>query len=114
MKPSYLCFEGWPNWPTWAVYLTLSCDGSAWAKWQAVARRVREDAAERPGLPADVATRGALAARLRVAHVRDLQSHADLNAKLTLWALDQVAWEELARAVLDGSEPSGWEVPDAG
>ncbi len=86
MKPSYLCFEGWPNWPTWAVYLTLSCDGSAWAKWQAVARRVREDAAERPGLPADVATRGALAARLRVAHVRDLQSHADLNAKLLLWA----------------------------
>lgn len=91
--PDSYAFEGWGNWPTWAVYLELSCDGSAWAKWVSVARSVREEAEERPGLPADTAALGALSARLRLAHVRDLQSHADLNAKLTLWALDQVKWD---------------------
>ena len=63
--PDSYAFEGWGNWPTWAVYLELSCDGSAWAKWVSVARRVRAEAAERPGLPADTAALGALSARLQ-------------------------------------------------
>lgn len=40
--PDSYAFEGWGNWPTWAVYPELSCDVSAWAKWVSVARRVRE------------------------------------------------------------------------
>lgn len=112
MMPDSYAFEGWGNWPTWAVYLELSCDGSAWAKWVSVARSVREEAESRPGLPADTAALGALSARLRLAHVQDLQSHADLNAKLTLWALDQVNWDAVARAVLDGSHHTKQEVPE--
>jgi len=60
--PDSYAFEGWGNWPTWAVYPELSCDVSAWAKWVSVARRVREEAEERPGLPADTAALGALSA----------------------------------------------------
>ena len=110
--PDSYAFEGWGNWPTWAVYLELSCDGAAWAKWVSVARRVREEAESRPGLPADTAALGALSARLRVAHVGDLPSDAGLNAKLTLWALDQVNWDAVARAVLDGSHHTKQEVPE--
>ena len=43
MMPDSYAFEGWGNWPKWAVYLELSCDGAAWAQWVSVARRVREE-----------------------------------------------------------------------
>ena len=101
-------YNGWKNYPTWAVNLWLSNDEGLYNEARRIAVIIREQAPQDDNVLAGIWT-AEETARFRLAdHVKqwvrdDLAPDlgASFAADLLGYALDQVDWEEIAVALLD-------------
>jgi len=103
-----VCYQGWANHATWCVHLWLSNDHGTWQECRELACEAIEDADECDQVctgiwTRDEAQRFILADRLKddLAERNPLPTHPSAFADLLHAALDDVNYEELAKAFLD-------------
>lgn len=92
MRPDEQGYNGWSNYPTWAVALWLDNDPGTYEESRAIVRDALESRALR--IDADDALRE---------YVREMVEldEASLRADLLGFALDSVDWREITDALLD-------------
>lgn len=97
-------YNGWENYPTWAVNLWIGNDEGSYAHWREQAEQAlvsaAEDKADRVDFPRSATA--ILAENLRE-HVRRNTEpmRATLGADLIGYALDCVNWHEIADALVE-------------
>lgn len=83
-------YNGWANYPTWAVAAWLSGDEASWRYWSnRAARMTADDLAEE------------LEEELTVAARATLNEDYGMCTDLLLWALGQVDWLAVARGLCE-------------
>lgn len=92
-------YNGWKNYPTWAVHLWLTNDQGRYEFWTNLAEHLSRT--EHPNLLST------LADRLREETRNDVElMEASLRSDLLGYALDSVSWYEIAVSLLEASVPA--------
>lgn len=101
-------YNGWKNYPTWAVNLWLANDQGSYERWMVAAQDAHTQAHAYKGTHAERSAKGILADWLKD-EIRDTTGtgEASLAEDLLRFALDCVDWYEVASAFLSDLE----EVP---
>ena len=97
-------YQGWENYPTWAVHLWLTNDQGTESYWREVAshsvRLARH--VSRKGWTLEETARMLLADRLKESlDGGEITAEASLWSDLLSWSLERVNWQHVARALLE-------------
>ena len=101
-------YQGWENYPTWAVHLWLTNDQGTESYWREVASHSARVArhVSRKGWTLEETARMILADRLK-----ESLDGGEITAEASLWsdllrsAFDSVNWREIAEAYIEDLEP---------
>jgi hypothetical protein len=99
-------YNGWKNYETWVVMLSIDNERAAYRYWRDAARETLRDAEPTPPLTRRESAHVGLAARLKDEIDEDAPCPEDwLYAALLKAALEEVDWHEIAASLLDDVAP---------
>lgn len=96
-------YQGWTNYPTWAVKLWIDNEQGSQEYWRETAERIRDEKKENhePYLSAEEAAVLALADTLKDEHQENIPEAPGVYGDLLGYSLDHVNWFEIARNMLE-------------